>query len=268
MMKKLFRIAFTFTMGMLVLFAGTAFAELVIDQNYQLVSKTRAGRTVYDYTYKVSIINNDNDAYNVTATLTSNLQETVVIDGNVNFGSVPAGDTITSTDTFTIRQDRRVPFNPSLLVWDINFLTVNLPPDPGEAGKETVLGVDSDSDGVRDDIQRYIHYTYPENEKVRVALTQMAKEYQGILSQPNNHDVAFDHATIMARHGECLFYIQGESSLDARSALKAAILNTGERSRAYITYSNTLGGEVILGAPIENWKNSCNFNVDEIGENN
>ncbi len=252
-------------MGVLVLCTGTAFAELVMDQNYQLISKTRAGRTTYDYTYKVDITNNDNDAYNVTATLTSNIQDTVVIDGNVNFGSVSAGDTVTSTDTFTIRQERRVPFNPSSLLWKIDFLTVNLPPDPGEAGRETVLGIDSDSDGVRDDIQRYIYYTYPENEKVRVALTQIAKEYQGILSQPDNHDVAFNHATMMARHRECLFFISGESSLDMSSALQAAILNTDERSRAYINYSNNLGGEIILGAPIENWKNSCNFNVDVIG---
>ena len=32
-----------------------------------------------------------------------------------------------------------------------------LPPDPGKAGKETLLGIDTDSDGVCDDIQRYIY---------------------------------------------------------------------------------------------------------------
>jgi len=58
-----------------------------------------------------------------------------------------------------------------------------LPPDPGEAGMQTLLGIDSDSDGVRDDIQRYIYFAYPDNEKVRVALTQIAIEYQGLLSQ-------------------------------------------------------------------------------------
>ncbi|MCF6156788.1 MAG: hypothetical protein E3K36_16465 [Candidatus Brocadia sp.] len=31
-----------------------------------------------------------------------------------------------------------------------------LPPDPGKAGKETLLGIDTDGDGVRDDIQRRI----------------------------------------------------------------------------------------------------------------
>ena len=140
-----------------------------------------------------------------------------------------------------------------------------LPPDPGGAGKQTLLGIDSDSDGVRDDIQRYIYFAYPDNEKVRVALTQIAIEYQGLLSQASDPDAAFNHATRMARHGECLFYIQGEISSDTRAALKAEFLNTRERSIAYIKYSNSLGGEMIFGAPVQDWKNSCNFDVDATG---
>lgn len=140
-----------------------------------------------------------------------------------------------------------------------------LPPDPGEAGMQTLLGIDSDSDGVRDDIQRYIYFTYPDNEKVRMALTQMAIEYQGLLSQASDPDAAFNHATKMARHGECLYYIQGRASLDADAALQAEILNTKERSIAYINYSDALGGTIIIGAPLKKWKNSCNFDVDAIG---
>jgi hypothetical protein len=47
-----------------------------------------------------------------------------------------------------------------------------LPPDPGEAGKATIEGIDSDQDGLRDDIQRYIALTYPDSEKTREALRQ------------------------------------------------------------------------------------------------
>lgn len=141
---------------------------------------------------------------------------------------------------------------------------VILPPDPGEAGKQTLLGIDSDSDGVRDDIQRYIYFAYPDEEKVRVALTQVALEYQGLLSQANDPDAAFNHATRMSRHGECLDYIQGEAAADTLAALRAEILNTKERSLAYINYNNNLAGEIILGAPVQDWKNSCNFDVDAI----
>ena len=61
---------------------------------------------------------------------------------------------------------------------------VNLPPDPGEEGKKTLLGIDTDGDGVRDDIQRYIYFTYPDDKKLRLGLTFYAKEFQGVLTRP------------------------------------------------------------------------------------
>ena len=167
----------------------------------------------------------------------------------------------------TVGQNQKVIASPLPIVLVITERedNVRLPPDPGEAGKQTLLGIDSDSDGVRDDIQRYIYFTYPDEEKVRLALTQIAMEYQGLLSQANDPDAAFNHATRMSRHGECLDYIQGEAAADTLAAIKAEILNTKERSLAFINYNNNLAGEIILGAPLQNWKNSCNFDVDATG---
>jgi hypothetical protein len=106
-------------LGLLVLFTVPVSAELVIDQNCQLVSSTRVGRTLIEYTYNVNITNNGSDAQDVTASVSSSSPYTVVVDGAVNFGDVPAGETVTGTDTFTIRQDRRYPFDPEALIWDI-----------------------------------------------------------------------------------------------------------------------------------------------------
>ena len=52
-----------------------------------------------------------------------------------------------------------------------------LPPDPGKAGKKTLLGIDTDGNGVRDDFQRYIYFTYPDDKKLRLGLTYYAKEF-------------------------------------------------------------------------------------------
>jgi hypothetical protein len=38
----------------------------------------------------------------------------------------------------------------------IDSVLKTIPPDPGEAGKATLEGIDSDNDGVRDDIERWI----------------------------------------------------------------------------------------------------------------
>ena len=140
-----------------------------------------------------------------------------------------------------------------------------LPPDPGEAGKQTLSGIDSDADGVRDDIQRYIYFTYPNDEKTQAALTEVAKEFQALLLQTADADAVFLHATKMARHGECLDYIKGEAGADILAALQSEFLNTRDRTLAYIQYNSTLSGEIIIGKPLAEWKNSCAFDVDAIG---
>lgn len=54
----------------------------------------------------------------------------------------------------------------------------NLPPDPGPAGMLTLEGIDSDKDGVRDDLQRYIVEHYGHSERAVAALMLFAKTAQ------------------------------------------------------------------------------------------
>lgn len=151
------------------------------------------------------------------------------------------------------------------------FVNRGLPPDPGVAGKQTLLGIDSDGDGVRDDVQRYIALTYPNEPKVRAALTQFANQYQGLLPQAGDRDAAYNHAVKLSRHLDCLGGIKREEGKDAvdtieiSAALRAVILNTRQRSLAYIKFSDNLGGQIIRGIPLKEWKNSCAFDVDAIG---
>lgn len=124
-MKRFFYISVLLIIGILVptsiCFSGTFTNQnLVIDQNYQLINKQRVSRTVYEYTYRANITNNGSkDVQNVTATVTSADPNTTVVDGDLNFGNVAAGATVTSTDTFSIRHDRRYPMDWSKLVWSI-----------------------------------------------------------------------------------------------------------------------------------------------------
>lgn len=54
----------------------------------------------------------------------------------------------------------------------------NLPPDPGPAGMKTLEGIDSDRDGVRDDVQRFIVFQYGHSERAVMALRTIAKGVQ------------------------------------------------------------------------------------------
>jgi hypothetical protein len=145
------------------------------------------------------------------------------------------------------------------------FVGRQLPPDPGEAGKQTLLGIDSDGDGVRDDVQRYIYLTYPNEPKVQAALIQFANQYQGLLPQADDRDAAYNHAVKLMQHLDCLVGIKGEDFIKISPALRAVILNTKERSLAYIKFSDNLGGQQITATPLKEWKAACAFDVDAVG---
>ncbi len=107
------------SMTLMVIFAMSvaASAQQFAIGSYHLQKSVRTSITQYDYTYTVDVTNHAALAQNILGTVTSSSPDTIVRKGSVAFGAVPAGGTVTSTDTFIIRQDRRVPFNPSSLTW-------------------------------------------------------------------------------------------------------------------------------------------------------
>ncbi|MDR0305197.1 MAG: hypothetical protein LBH98_10610 [Chitinispirillales bacterium] len=64
-----------------------------------------------------------------------------------------------------------------------------LPPDPGAAGKKTVLGIDSDGDGVRDDIQIEVTKLIPNDPYARAGamfwFAMQQERYKAYVENPN-----------------------------------------------------------------------------------
>lgn len=132
--------------------------------NYQLISSTRVTRTVFDYTYKATLTNpGPVDALNVTATVKSKSGKITFTDNSIRFGDVPAGKSangdvvvggkVTSTDTFIIRLDRSIPFDPTDLLWTVkgnSRPTANAGTDQSTQVNQTVKldgSTSSDMDG-------------------------------------------------------------------------------------------------------------------------
>ena len=138
----------------------------------------------------------------------------------------------------------------------------DLPPDPGEAGKATLGGIDSDQDGIRDDIQRYIALTYPESQKTRAALRQATIALQKIILESPDVESALRNTELEARASECIRYIHPNEGRKIDNTLMAEFLNTFERSRAYLTYNSKLGGHVFGGKDLDEYKTSCTFDPD------
>ncbi len=130
----------------------------------------------------------------------------------------------------------------------VTYHVVNLPPDPGEAGKATLLGIDSDNDGVRDDIQRWIELNYPNSAKKRAAIGQGAIALNSALANSGNKRNSIKNGYKVNHAQECLFFIFREAEGTARPAykvwrtLKANFLNTQERTQRFFEYDSQLGG--------------------------
>ena len=144
-----------------------------------------------------------------------------------------------------------------------------LPPDPGEAGKETLLGIDSNNDGVRDDVERWIYKTY--NHPIeRAIFMQNARAYQKVIMEPNR---AHETTKYLNDALSCEFYWtynandQNETfGLDEYRSLEDEIngiqFNTAERVMAYEKYNEEFDGDV-FSAPTAT-KEKCDFDASEL----
>ena len=134
-------------------------------------------------------------------------------------------------------------------------------PDPVQ-NKATVAGIDSDNDGIRDDVQIWIDSTYSEKPLVRLATRQMAASFQlRILSV---HDKAL---SILATRNylnsmSCLEAIVGfDEETPIRRKLKDLYLNTKERLYADIKASGNFNGQSDFSPDgLDEKKEICSFN--------
>ena len=84
-----------------------------------MIGSKAVTRYEYDYTYQAKLTNTGQAVVGATAVLSSSSPYTKVIDGALTFGPVGTGQTLTSQDTYVIRQDRRYAYDPAVLSWGI-----------------------------------------------------------------------------------------------------------------------------------------------------
>lgn len=142
-------------------------------------------------------------------------------------------------------------------------ITVGLPPDPGAAGNATLAGIDSDGDGVRDDVQRYIGLTYPQSAKERAALTQAALAIQDELMGDSNGVKEVGDAsdcmggTLMTSGADV---VGGKNAHDAYLALRVVVLNTPDRAKAFAQADSQSGVVIRFSTPYAQQASRCSIN--------
>jgi len=117
----------------------------------------------------------------------------------------------------------------------------NLPPNPGNAGLTTVAGVDSDRDGIRDDVQIHIHTTY-NNVATRAAATQLTKAFQTMMISGGTKTAALTAGESMNRAIDCLYSLDASSFGNIVDEIEGVVVNTEDRARAYAKAGSFLSG--------------------------
>jgi len=158
------------------------------------------------------------------------------------------------------------PVNPNIAAPTTDCIPAHLaklPPDPGEAGKLTIEGIDADKDGVRDDVQRWIVENWSSSERAMKALTMAAKDRQQqvILGDSLGREATRKLMPHIEQQAACSLALETPEmlKLGALQQVDLKVLNTPERFKRAKDFDYQFAhGAYILGdqkTPVE----ACGF---------
>ncbi|MDR2789856.1 MAG: hypothetical protein LBB59_02625 [Campylobacteraceae bacterium] len=146
-------------------------------------------------------------------------------------------------------------------------------PDP-EINDSTLLGIDSNDNGVRDDVERWLIFKYKDHHKIATHIGfQVARASQIVIQDPSK---AQETTKVMEAAQACNSYFRNyadsfneplliDHSIVTSTAFKSMQFNTVERIEAYLTYNKKLSGGVYsLPDSIEAYRTSCDFDIDAL----
>ncbi|WP_408096154.1 hypothetical protein ACJVC5_14035 [Peredibacter sp. HCB2-198] len=135
-------------------------------------------------------------------------------------------------------------------------------PDPVK-NDATVAGVDSDNDGIRDDIQLWIESKYPVSSNVKKGLQQQARARQLNLVNAVNKENSIISTRSYLNSSTCLAAILGGSEqMKLTNELNKRLINTKDRIYAELNASSNFSGQVYsLAVTLEEEKSLCDFEL-------
>ena len=139
-----------------------------------------------------------------------------------------------------------------------------LPIEPNKAlNDSTLLGIDSNKNGARDDVERKIVIHYVKPIEIELMLSYVRK-HQEMLADPVGS--AIESEKKMSKVIDCSLYLDdyGIRINDMVSFTESNIYNTKERVKAYLDFNQALSGGVYGSGPADWNAQACNFDVEQM----
>ncbi len=159
-----------------------------------------------------------------------------------------------------------------------NTLVINghvLPPEPDpKVNNATLLGVDVNHNGVRDDVERWIYETYKDKHPIYIDIAmQAARAYKLVLESPEK---AKEIRKSVNAPYFCGSYYMDYVKFFHKPVLvheridvpvKSKYFNTKDRSNVYRQYDHLLSGDSYPLPKIRKMKDQCDFNTSKYDKN-
>lgn len=122
-------------------------------------------------------------------------------------------------------------------------LVENLPPDPGEAGKATLLGIDVNNNGIRDDVERHVVLENMDKPEIIPPLLHYAALTQDAFRRHARGEAQPESYLDRAVHNlSCVDYVDPEQGFDRLLAMMDVVANTPERWIAKLKIDKAVAG--------------------------
>jgi len=153
----------------------------------------------------------------------------------------------------------------------INGHTLPSEPDP-KINNATLLGIDSNNNGVRDDVEIWIYETYKDKHPIYIDIAmQAARGYKLVLEYPEKARELY-HEVDKAAYCELYYTYDADEfnepilvtkEIDNRYFRHKIYFNTKERMNAYLQYDHLLSGDSYTLPKSEKMKAMCDFNTSK-----
>ena len=146
-----------------------------------------------------------------------------------------------------------------------------LPPMPDKTlNDSTLLGIDSNNNGVRDDVEIWIYETYKDKHPIHIDIAMQAgRAYKQVLETPEK---AREIREVIIAPSHCAWYYQNDAKyfnepllVDEKiaSPVQGKYFNTKERNDVYWEYDTLLSGGIYSLPKIKDEKSFCDFNTSK-----